>query len=319
MSSATPECRKSICSLRSPAGRRSRSARCCPASTALSPPPWTRRRDRSAGTIRGRSRRCRIEIPRYVASGSAVFSGVPDSQLLNYGVPAEWLDDVRQAADEDAILTLRIIFPPRRPRRCWNWLPGAHRSGCSPDPRTEIRLPILMRSAGSESCPTRRSCAGRSNIRGRSGRYFCTRLNGRSWNGRASARSEDSPARTAAGAPLVGLLQGGRRSRRARAPDRTAPDRSPGAPTREVEAPAVRVLRGGRGAGHRRGRVALSGCPRRRTPVRPVLRRRPRSKDLPDAILLASLGGRHPRPLAHLAGQLPHLPSDPAAGGPAAG
>ena len=38
----------------------------------------------------------------------------------------------------------------------------------------------------------------------------------------------------------------------------------------------------------------------------------------PDAVLLASLGGRHPRPLAHLAGQLPHRPSDPATGGPAA-
>ena len=55
--------------------------------------------------------RCRIEIPRYVASGSAVFSGVPDSQLLNYGVPAEWLDDVREAADEDAILTLAVHLP----------------------------------------------------------------------------------------------------------------------------------------------------------------------------------------------------------------
>ena len=40
--------------------------------------------------------------------------------------------------------------------------------------------------------------------------------------------------------------------------------------------------------------------------------------DLPDAVLLASLGGRHPRPLAHLAGQLPHRPSDPATGGPTA-
>ena len=38
----------------------------------------------------------------------------------------------------------------------------------------------------------------------------------------------------------------------------------------------------------------------------------------PDAVLLASLGGRYPPPLAHLAGQLPHRPSDPAAGGPAA-
>ena len=45
---------------------------------------------------------------------------------------------------------------------------------------------------------------------------------------------------------------------------------------------------------------ALSGRRRRRAPGRPVLRRRPRSKDLPDAVLLASLGGRHPRALARL-------------------
>ena len=71
----------------------------------------------------------------------------------------------------------------------------------------------------------------------------------------------------------VGLLQGGRRSGRAPAPDRTAPVRSRRAPARADGAPAVRVLRGGRGAGHRRGRVALSGRPRRRAPGRPVLRR----------------------------------------------
>ena len=37
-----------------------------------------------------------IEIPRYVAAERTVLAGVPDSQLLNYGVPAEWLDDVKQ-------------------------------------------------------------------------------------------------------------------------------------------------------------------------------------------------------------------------------
>ena len=40
-----------------------------------------------------------------------MFAGVPDSQLLNYGVPAVWLDDVRQAADEDALLALADHLP----------------------------------------------------------------------------------------------------------------------------------------------------------------------------------------------------------------
>ena len=52
-----------------------------------------------------------IEIPRYVAAERAVFAGVSDSQLLNYGVPAEWLDDVKQVTDEDALLALTDHLP----------------------------------------------------------------------------------------------------------------------------------------------------------------------------------------------------------------
>ena len=40
-----------------------------------------------------------------------MFAGVPDSQLLNYGVPAVWLDDVKQVADEDALLALADHLP----------------------------------------------------------------------------------------------------------------------------------------------------------------------------------------------------------------
>ena len=53
-----------------------------------------------------------IKIPRYVATGRAVSAGVPDSQLLNYGVPAEWVDDVRQVAVEDALLSLADHLSP---------------------------------------------------------------------------------------------------------------------------------------------------------------------------------------------------------------
>ena len=52
-----------------------------------------------------------IEIPRYAAAERAVFAGVPDSQLLNYGVPAEWLDDIKQVTDEDALLALTDHLP----------------------------------------------------------------------------------------------------------------------------------------------------------------------------------------------------------------
>ena len=52
-----------------------------------------------------------IEVPRYVATERAMFAGVPDSQLSNYGVPAEWLDDVKRVADEDALLALADHLP----------------------------------------------------------------------------------------------------------------------------------------------------------------------------------------------------------------
>ena len=52
-----------------------------------------------------------IEIPRYVATKGALFAGVRDSQLSNYGVPDEWLDDVKRVADEDALLALTDHLP----------------------------------------------------------------------------------------------------------------------------------------------------------------------------------------------------------------
>jgi mRNA-degrading endonuclease RelE of RelBE toxin-antitoxin system len=73
-----------------------------------------------------------IAIPRYVeVEPSAVgkpplFSQRSDSELLSYGVPAEWLADVRQA-DEDSLLELRTISRGRRPRRCCSWRPADNR------------------------------------------------------------------------------------------------------------------------------------------------------------------------------------------------
>jgi hypothetical protein len=60
-----------------------------------------------------------IEIPRYVEAGAqvapttakpALFADIPEEELLTYGVPAEWLEDVRQA-DEDTLLKLADHLP----------------------------------------------------------------------------------------------------------------------------------------------------------------------------------------------------------------
>lgn len=54
-----------------------------------------------------------IYVPRYVESSAAkppLFAHVLDNELLGYGVPAEWLADVR-AADEDTILAVAEHLP----------------------------------------------------------------------------------------------------------------------------------------------------------------------------------------------------------------
>src|SRR5882724_6223294 len=61
-----------------------------------------------------------IVIPHYVQTEmpavtdrryrKAIFAGTPDNQLLGYGVPAEWLNDVRQAT-EDTLLALADHLP----------------------------------------------------------------------------------------------------------------------------------------------------------------------------------------------------------------
>lgn len=62
-----------------------------------------------------------IAIPKYVDTvtpvrpPSVLFADCTDDQLLGYGVPTEWLADVRQAS-EDSLLTSGP--PPRRGRKC---------------------------------------------------------------------------------------------------------------------------------------------------------------------------------------------------------
>lgn len=66
-----------------------------------------------------------ILVPKYVEVAAVapakplLFAHLSDEALLSYGVPAEWMRDVR-AADEDTLLTSPTIFPPKLRRRCWN-------------------------------------------------------------------------------------------------------------------------------------------------------------------------------------------------------
>lgn len=55
-----------------------------------------------------------IMVPSYVpaaAPAPPVFAGLTDDQLLGYGVPGEWLDDVRHVTTEDGLLSLTDHLP----------------------------------------------------------------------------------------------------------------------------------------------------------------------------------------------------------------
>jgi mRNA-degrading endonuclease RelE of RelBE toxin-antitoxin system len=51
-----------------------------------------------------------VEAPKPVAAKKPLFAHISDDHLLSYGVPAEWLNDVRQATD-DTLLTLADHLP----------------------------------------------------------------------------------------------------------------------------------------------------------------------------------------------------------------
>ena len=73
-----------------------------------------------------------VETPKPVATKKPLFAHVSEDTLLSYGVPAEWLSDVRQATDDtllaladhlpgeaaEALLELATGSKPRAPQPC---------------------------------------------------------------------------------------------------------------------------------------------------------------------------------------------------------
>ncbi len=151
-----------------------------------------------------------IVVPQYVAGQTRAqrrsrrcSAHVPDDELLGYGVPAEWLADVRQA-DEDtaarpwpttcpaeaaeALLELATGgTPPRMPRavRRRPADPFDH-----PDAQRRFRVMTERRGAGARARVSR----------GRSGRSSCIPRSG-DWSSATTAAPRASPARPARGRP----------------------------------------------------------------------------------------------------------------------
>ena len=93
-----------------------------------------------------------ITVPVYVATETEVptkpplFAEMPDNDLLGYGVPEEWLEEVRNA-DEDSLLGLADHLPAKRRRRCLSWLLAEHRRPSRPLLPPPIRLITPTHSA----------------------------------------------------------------------------------------------------------------------------------------------------------------------------
>jgi mRNA-degrading endonuclease RelE of RelBE toxin-antitoxin system len=101
-----------------------------------------------------------VHVPAQAAAGTAptstprrLFSGLPDDELLGYGVPADWIHDVRNATE--ATLTSRR----RRRRRSWSSRLAARPVFRRPAPR---RQPSGRTWSRPRCAWNRRPCLGRS-------------------------------------------------------------------------------------------------------------------------------------------------------------
>ncbi len=91
-----------------------------------------------------------IVVPTYVEApavataqpAQVLFGGISDDELLGYGVPSDWLDDVRRPRKRVS-WGLSTICPLKRPKPCWNWRRVASRGFPSRSllTRSNIRTP----------------------------------------------------------------------------------------------------------------------------------------------------------------------------------
>jgi mRNA-degrading endonuclease RelE of RelBE toxin-antitoxin system len=122
---------------------------------------WAERRKLEAHPTTGaaqlveiRERVQEVVVPTFVpvAAGPApkrlLFERVPEADILGYGVPIEWLSDVRRAT-EDTLLALADHLPAEARRRCWSWRPAARRRSRSPGPGPTTPSSTPMRFAAS--------------------------------------------------------------------------------------------------------------------------------------------------------------------------
>lgn len=132
-----------------------------------------------------------ITIPRYVdveqtaPAKPRLFADISEDRLLSYGVPAEWLNDVR-AANEDTVLELAGHLPTEAAEALLDLATGV---------TPQITQPVAAANPFHHPDAQRRfrvmnnleERSARSTIRGRNGRSSCIRHNASWWNGISTA------------------------------------------------------------------------------------------------------------------------------------
>ena len=77
-----------------------------------------------------------VIVPVYVSPKRLLFAGVASDELLAFGVPAEWIDDVRKLADEDSLLKLTDHLPKEAAEALLDLATGAK-------PKSPTMVPIV--------------------------------------------------------------------------------------------------------------------------------------------------------------------------------
>jgi hypothetical protein len=97
------------------------------------------------------------------AKPKPIFADVPDADILSYGVPAEWLNDVKKATDE-TLLALTEHLPAEASEALLELATGASRARrsrlCRPRVRSSTRGVVLARTVDIELLPRRRRRLG---------------------------------------------------------------------------------------------------------------------------------------------------------------
>lgn len=138
----------------------------------------------AAQLVEVRERVEEILVPKYVEDSRPatqqkpkLFAKYGDVQLLAYGVPQEWLADVK-AADEDSLLELADHLPGEAAEALLELATGGARPCRKWQPRGQTHSSTQTRNAASASCPIWTNWPAPWNTHGTSGRCSCIRHNG---------------------------------------------------------------------------------------------------------------------------------------------